>query len=163
MPGCQKADEVHKELRSHTDDLQTLIMTAQLRASYLFPLLLAGFVQTNPKPEKMKVSDFQRKWVRVQMWSYSSVLLPKILFSSPCRTPTSAFFYFVVFPKLFFSSWIFFNSINGYSLSWIWVGKKKSLLIVVLPPLFLQVVVTWLSLQPHQYLPMSWGMREWWT
>lgn len=66
-PGCQKADEVHKELRSHTDDLQTLIMTAQLRASYLFPLLLAGFVQTNPKPEKMKVSDYQRKWVRVQM------------------------------------------------------------------------------------------------
>lgn len=58
---------MHKELRSHTDDLQTLIMTAQLRASYLFPLLLAGFVQTNPKPEKMKVSDYQRKWVRVQM------------------------------------------------------------------------------------------------
>jgi hypothetical protein len=42
----------------------TLVMTAQLRASYLFLLLLTGFFrQTNPKPEKMKVSELlERAW-----------------------------------------------------------------------------------------------------
>uniref|UniRef100_A0A8C9CHA5 Glutathione peroxidase n=1 Tax=Phocoena sinus TaxID=42100 RepID=A0A8C9CHA5_PHOSS len=45
-------------------------MIVQLRASYLFPLFLAGFVQSNSKLEK--VSDHQRGWDRAQRWSLLS-------------------------------------------------------------------------------------------
>ncbi|XP_045408007.1 epididymal secretory glutathione peroxidase isoform X2 [Lemur catta] len=34
-------------------------MTAQLRVRYLFPLLLSGFIQTNPKSEKVKMDCYK--------------------------------------------------------------------------------------------------------
>ncbi|XP_069349714.1 epididymal secretory glutathione peroxidase isoform X2 [Eulemur rufifrons] len=34
-------------------------MTAQLRVRYLFSLLLAGFMQTNPKSEKVKMDCYK--------------------------------------------------------------------------------------------------------
>ncbi|KAK1327576.1 hypothetical protein QTO34_013085 [Cnephaeus nilssonii] len=48
-------------------------MTAQLRASYLFPLLLAGFVQTNPKLEKMKMDCY--KDVKGTIYEYEALTL----------------------------------------------------------------------------------------
>ncbi|XP_006908450.1 epididymal secretory glutathione peroxidase isoform X2 [Pteropus alecto] len=48
-------------------------MTAQLRASYLFPLLLAGFVQTNSKPEKMKMDCY--KGVEGTIYEYDALTL----------------------------------------------------------------------------------------
>ncbi|KAM7135459.1 epididymal secretory glutathione peroxidase-like [Molossus nigricans] len=48
-------------------------MTAQFRASYLFPLLLAGFVQTNPKVEKMKMDCY--KDVKGTIYEYDALAL----------------------------------------------------------------------------------------
>nr|XP_023479915.1 epididymal secretory glutathione peroxidase isoform X2 [Equus caballus] len=48
-------------------------MTAQLRASYLFLLLLAGFVQTENNAEKMKTDCY--KDVKDTIYEYSAVTL----------------------------------------------------------------------------------------
>ncbi|XP_004387140.1 epididymal secretory glutathione peroxidase isoform X2 [Trichechus manatus latirostris] len=48
-------------------------MTGQLRASFLFPLLLAGFVQPDPKPEKMKMNCY--KDVKGTIYDYSALTL----------------------------------------------------------------------------------------
>nr|XP_010972990.2 epididymal secretory glutathione peroxidase isoform X1 [Camelus dromedarius] len=48
-------------------------MTAQLRASYLFLLFLAGFVQTNSKPERMKVDCY--KDVKGNIYEYDAFTL----------------------------------------------------------------------------------------
>ncbi|KAL2791474.1 epididymal secretory glutathione peroxidase isoform 2 precursor [Daubentonia madagascariensis] len=48
-------------------------MTAQLRASCLFPFLLAGFVQTNPKSEKMKMDCY--KDVKGTIYDYDALAL----------------------------------------------------------------------------------------
>ncbi|XP_006737063.1 epididymal secretory glutathione peroxidase isoform X2 [Leptonychotes weddellii] len=48
-------------------------MTAQLRASYLVPLLLVSFTQTNAKPEKMKMDCY--KDVKGTIYDYEALTL----------------------------------------------------------------------------------------
>ncbi|XP_062043336.1 epididymal secretory glutathione peroxidase isoform X2 [Lepus europaeus] len=48
-------------------------MAAQLRASYLVPLLLAGLVLTNSKPEKMKMNCY--KDVKGTIYNYEAFTL----------------------------------------------------------------------------------------
>ncbi|XP_027947601.1 epididymal secretory glutathione peroxidase isoform X2 [Eumetopias jubatus] len=48
-------------------------MTAQLRASYLVPLVLVSFAQTNAKPEKMKMDCY--KDVKGTIYEYGALSL----------------------------------------------------------------------------------------
>ncbi|XP_012668236.1 epididymal secretory glutathione peroxidase isoform X2 [Otolemur garnettii] len=48
-------------------------MTAQLRVGYLFPFLLAGFVQTNPRMEKIKMDCY--KDVKGTIYDYDAFAL----------------------------------------------------------------------------------------
>ncbi|XP_007954682.1 epididymal secretory glutathione peroxidase [Orycteropus afer afer] len=48
-------------------------MTGHLQASFLFPLLLAGFVQPDPKPEKMKMNCY--KDIKGTIYEYGALTL----------------------------------------------------------------------------------------
>ncbi|XP_036725503.1 epididymal secretory glutathione peroxidase isoform X3 [Balaenoptera musculus] len=48
-------------------------MTVQLRASYLFPLFLAGFMQSNSKLEKVKMDCY--KYVKGTIYDYDAFTL----------------------------------------------------------------------------------------
>lgn len=107
---------VPNDLRLSDQWSEDTIMTVQLRASCLFLLFLAGFVQTNSSLEK--VSDFQRGWDRVQRWSLGSCskIPPSALLegSDLCFLPVNL-------SSLLLESF----SLLWCSLSWIWVGTRK--------------------------------------
>ena len=128
VPGrVSKGYWVPNDLRLSDQWSEDTIMTIQLRASCLFLLFLAGFVQTNSSLEK--VSDFQRGWNRVQMWSLGSCskIPPSALLVRlwPLLPPSKPFFS---------SPWIFLTSMVFLELS---MGRdKKAFLLWSFLPFF---------------------------
>lgn len=57
---------MNKDRRPSDPKSAVLVMAIQLRVFYLVPLLLASYVQTTPRLEKMKVSKDHREHSRVE-------------------------------------------------------------------------------------------------
>ena len=62
----QNTGEMSKDCRPSDQKSAVLVMVTQLRVFYLVSLLLASYVQTTPRPEKMKVSKVQRELSRAE-------------------------------------------------------------------------------------------------
>lgn len=107
VPGrVSKGYWVPNNLRLSDQWSEDTIMTVQLRASCLFLLFLAGFVQTNYSLEK--VSDFQRGWDKVQrcsLGSRSKIPPSALLVRLWPLLPRSKHFF--TSPRIFFTSMVF--------------------------------------------------------